>query len=515
MNFANAIQNELNESYNVARSENGALGYRTTTSHLLDMNFAISSLRRKSDTEIQKMFSQVFYEDKILACRFLFYTGDCREGVGERRTFRICFKWLADNEPDFCKALIPLVAEYTRWDNLWVLLDTQVKNEVVTLVKKQLTEDAENLAANKPISLLSKWMPSEFASSKETKKYAEIFRTELNCTPRQYRKMISKMRAYLKIVERDMSAKRWSEIDYNAVPSRANLIYNNAFLRNDEERRRNYLSKLASGDKSVKINAGVLFPHDIVGKYTNSRGCWYRETVSNYDETLEQLWKNLNDTVGGASNIMVVADSSGSMTTKVDSHSNISAMTVANALAIYFSERCSGQFKDNYITFSSRPQWVNLSNCKSLHDKLAKAYGYNIVEDTNIEKTFDLILKTAIDNHMSQEDMPQTVLVISDCEFNSMVCGRPDMKLFQNINQKFENAGYHMPKLVFWNVNSRSGAIPVKSNGNGFPCALVSGFSTNVVKMVLSGELDPLKALLDILNNKRYDAIENAIKDLV
>jgi hypothetical protein len=512
MNFADAIQNELNESYNVARSENGALGYRTTTSHLLDMNFAISSLRHKSDSEIQKMFSQVFYEDKILACRFLFYLRDAREGSGERRSFRICFKWLADNEPNFCKALIPLVAEYGRYDDLWVLLDTQVKDEVVTLVKKQLTEDAENLAANKPISLLAKWMPSEQGSSKTTKRYAEIFRTELNCTHRHYRKMISKMREYLKIVERDMSAKKWGEIDYNSVPSRANLIYNNAFLRNDEERRRNYLSKLASGDKSVKINAGVLFPHDIVGKYTNNG--WYSKTINNYDETLEQLWKNLNDTVGGASNIMVVADSSGSMTCRVDPHSNISAMTVANALAIYFSERCNGQFKDKYITFSSRPQWVDLSNCKSLHDKLAKAYGYNIVEDTNIEKTFDLILKTAIDNHMSQEDMPQTVLVISDMEFNCGTCGRPDMKLFQNINQKFEDAGYHMPRLVFWNVNSRSGAIPVKSNGNGFPCALVSGFSTNVVKMVLSNELDPLKALLDVLNADRYQAVEKAVKEL-
>ena len=212
---------------------------------------------------------------------------------------------------------------------------------------------------------------------------------------------------------------------------------------------------------------------------------------------------------------MVVADSSGSMACRIDPNNNISAMTVANALAVYFSERCSGQFKDQYITFSSRPQWVNLSNCKTLHDKLAKAYSYNIVEDTNIEKTFDLILKTAVDNNMSQEDLPSTVLCISDCEFNSMVYGRPDMKLFQNINQKFENAGYCMPKLVFWNVNSRSGAIPVKSNGNGFPCALVSGFSTNVVKMVLNGELDPYKALVTELNKERYNAVEEAVKEIV
>ena len=513
MSFANAIKNELNESYNTARTENGALAYRTTTSHLLDMNFAISSLRNKSESEIQKMFSQVFYEDKILACRFLFYVRDAREGTGERRTFRICLKWLADNEPNVCKALIPLVAEYGRHDDIFVLLDTQVKDDVINTIKKQLNEDAKNMMENKPISLMAKWLKSPNASSKETKRLAKIIYKSIGITERQYRKTLSKLRAYLDVVEVKMSAKQWNEINYSSVPSRSNLIYNNAFLKNDEERRRDYLSKLASGDKSVKINAGVLFPHDVVGKYTDFS--YWSERVKNYDETLEQLWKNLNDTVGGASNIMVVADSSGSMTCKVDPHSNTSAMIVANALAIYFSERCSGQFKDQYITFSSRPQWVDLSNCTSLHDKLAKAYGYNIVEDTNIEKTFNLILKTAVDNNMSQEDMPSTVLVISDMEFNQGVSGRPDMKLFQNINQKFEDAGYHMPKLVFWNVNSRSGAIPVKSNGNGFPCALVSGFSTNVVKMVLNGELDPLKALLVELNKERYAAVEEAVKDVI
>ena len=513
MNFANAIQNELNESFNTARTENGALGYRTTTSHLLDMNFAISSLRNKSENEIQKMFSQVFYEDKVLACRFLFYVRDAREGTGERRTFRICLKWLADNEPEVCKALGPLVAEYGRHDDILVLLDTSIKDDVISSIKKQLNEDAKNVMENKSVSLLAKWLPSCNASSKESKRLAKIIYKSIGMTERQYRKTLSKIRAYLDVVEVKMSAKQWNEINYSSVPSRSNLIYNAAFLRNDEERRRDYLSKLASGDKSVKINAGVLFPHDVVGKYTDVS--YWSERVKRYDETLEQLWKNLNDTVGGASNIMVVADSSGSMTCKVDPHSNTSAMTVANALAIYFSERCSGQFKDQYITFSSRPQWVDLSNCKTLHDKLSKAYSYNIVEDTNIEKTFDLILKTAVDNNMSQEDMPSTVLCISDMEFNVGTCGNPNKKLFQNINQKFENAGYHMPKLVFWNVNSRSGAIPVKSNGNGFPCALVSGFSTNVVRMVLNGQLDPLKALIEELNKERYNAVEAAVKEVI
>lgn len=358
------------------------------------------------------------------------------------------------------------------------------------------------------ISLLAKWLPSENASSNKTKQYAKIIRQGLGMTSRDYRKMLSKMRKYIDVVECKMSAKQWNEINYEAVPSRANLIYNGAFLRNDEERRREYLSKLEKGE--VKINAGTLYPHDIVHKY-ESNG-WGR-SLKSYDATLEGLWKALPDTVKGAENTIVVADGSGSMTCNVGNNTNVTALDVANALAIYFAERSSGEFKDKYITFSHRPQLVDFSNAKSLRDKLQIALSHCEVADTNIEATFDLILRTAINNNMSQEDMPKNILIISDMEFNNAVYRRPDEILFATIANKYAEHGYKLPRLVFWNVNSRTGTIPVKENELGV--ALVSGFSVNIVNMVMSNKLDPYECLLDVLNTERYQPIEDAVKDII
>ena len=259
----------------------------------------------------------------------------------------------------------------------------------------------------------------------------------------------------------------------------------------------------------AKINASVLYPHDIVDKYMSGSGYW-RTSLKAKDAALEELWKALPDKVEGCGNTIVVADGSGSMTTTVGG-TNVSALSVANALAIYFAERSSGEFKDIYITFSERPQLVDFSNCKSLHGKIQKALVHNEVADTNIEVVFDLILTTAIKNNMSQEDIPQNILIISDMEFNS-ACGyynRPTQKLFDVIAKKYAAAGYKLPRLVFWNVNSRTGTIPVKENDLGV--ALVSGFSTNICKMVMSGQTDPYECLLETLNAPRYDAVEQAL----
>lgn len=506
MSFMNAIKNELNNEKQY--TENGALGFRTSGKKLLDLNFSVASLRSASEQYIIDKFIHSYFEDKITTLKWLFYARDVREGLGERRLFRVVMEEFAVQEPKAAKELIKLVPEYGRWDDLWCLLDTELCKDVVYLIGEQLSSDEYNMKNDKPISLLAKWLPSENASSAQTKEYATIIRKELGRSSRDYRKMLSKMRKYIDVVECKMSAKQWNEINYEAVPSRANLIYNGAFLRNDEERRREYLSKLEKGE--VKINAGTLYPHDIVHKY-ESNG-WGR-SLKSYDATLEGLWKALPDTVKGAENTIVVADGSGSMTCNVGNNTGVTALDVANALAIYFAERSSGEFKDKYITFSHRPQLVDFSKAKSLRDKLQIALGHCEVADTNIEATFDLILRTAINNNMSQEDMPKNILIISDMEFNSAVYRRPDETLFATIANKYAEHGYKLPHLVFWNVNSRTGTIPVKENELGV--ALVSGFSVNIVNMVMSNKLDPYECLLDVLNTERYQPIEDAVKDII
>ena len=517
MGFMNAIKNELDNE--VQYTENGAVGYRTTGKKLLDLNFSVASLRSASEQQIINKFMDAYYENPVLACKWLFYARDVREGLGERRLFRTVFKWLAGGRADVAHNVLKFIPEYGRYDDLLCAFDTVLQGEVLNIIKAQLDADAHNMKNGKPISLCSKWLPSENASSAETKRLATAIRTKLCMTSRNYRKMLSEMRKYIDVVERKMSAKQWGEINYETVPSRANLIYNNAFLRNDEERRREYLGALEKGN--AKINAGTLYPHDIVHKYGVCR--W---GSNQYDAALEGLWKALPDTVNGNGNTIVVADGSGSMTGNVGGNTNVTALDVANALAIYFAERSSGEFKDKYITFSENPQLVDFSNAKTLREKLMIAYRHNEVANTNIEAVFDLILATAVNNHMSQNELPKNILIVSDMEFdscattNSVVSNSwyshrsaPTATLFDTIAQKYATHGYQIPRLVFWNVNSRTGTIPVKENDLGV--ALVSGFSVNIVNMVMSNKLDPYECLLDVLNTERYQPVEDAIKDVV
>ena len=510
MSFMENLKSEMNNQ--TQKTENGAIGFRTTGKKLLDINFAITSLRNRNEREIINKFLDAFYEDKMLAMKWLFYARD-REAIGERRTFRICLKWLAENHPEIAKAVIELVPFYGRWDDIFVLLDTELKNNVISIIENQLTTDVENMSNSKPVSLLAKWMPSITTSSAKTKKLAGIIRKELGMTEKEYRKTLSRLRKYLDVVEVKMSAKEWENINYSTVPSRANLIYNSAFLKNDEERRRSYLAALQRGDNNVKINASVLFPHDIVHKYTNG---WYR-VQKPLDATLEELWKALPDYVKGSENTICVADGSGSMTSKVGDTA-VSCLDVANALAIYFSERSSGQFKNNYITFSEHPQLVDFSKANSLKEKIEIATRHNEVANTNIEAVFDLILKTAINKNMKQEELPQNILILSDCEFDMMVdCGgyrnKPNQTLFNKIAKKYMEKGYKIPRVIFWNICSRTGTIPVKENDLGV--ALVSGFSPAIVKMVLSNSTDPFECLLEQLNTERYMPVENSLKEII
>lgn len=511
MGFIDAMKNEMLENFNDSVTENGAAGYRTTGKALLDINFAVASLRSASEDEIIRRFATAFLENKILAMKWLFFARDVRGGLGERRLFRSAIGFVAEYEPAMVQKLIPLIPEYGRYDDLWVLLDNEkLRPYVISFVSKQLSEDLVRSREKKSISLLAKWMPSVNTSSPTTRRYARILCDALEMKQSDYRRTLSKLRKYSDVVEVKMSANMWGEIDYEAVPSRANLIYSNAFLRNDEDRRRAFLEKIENGEAS--INASTLFPYDIVHRYCN--GSRYSRYFGDYDATIEALWDNLPDLVQGCGNTIVVADGSGSMLCTVG-NSGVTALEVANSLAIYFAEHSSGGYRNKYITFSDHPQFVDFSQAKNLHDKIAIALCHSEVANTNIEAVFDLILATAINNKLSQKDIPANILIISDMEFDGCACSdsaddRVDDKLFKVIERKYKNAGYKLPRLVFWNVNSRTGTIPIRENDLGV--ALVSGFSVNICKMVMSGKTDPFECLLNMINSPRYQPVEDALK---
>ena len=528
--FETALKNTLNSE--VSYTENGAVGYKTSGKALLDLNFSVSSLRKASKETIENKFSAAFFESPMYAVKWLFFARDIRGGMGERNIFRVCFGWLANARPEVAKKLIPLVGEYGRFDDLFYSnLKSDVYDEVIEYVSSKLAEDLDGVNKGKSVSLLAKWLPSCNTSSVETKRLARKLYKDLGMTEAEYRKILSKLRSYLKVIEVDASAKNWSEINYEKVPSMANLKYKNAFLRNDETRRREYLGKLEKGE--AKINSSVAFPCDIVHKYItanpSSRYVHYNYNYNNIqiDTALEAMWKSLPDFVkanDASTSTIVCADDSGSMTSSASG--NMSILTVAQSLAIYFSEKLTGPYKDKCITFSSRPQYLDFTNCKSLIDKIKVMYSHSEVANTNIEAVYDLILQTAIDNNLKQEDLPANVLLISDMEFDSMVhfngCdyysrngaySARQRALFEQIKKRYEAAGYVMPRTVFWNVGSRTGTIPLQQHATG--TALVSGYSPAVAKMVFSAKTDPYEVSLDALNAPRYAKIGEMIEGLV
>lgn len=532
-NFVAALNNinKANSSDNISVTENGAVGYKTAGSALVDINFAVSSLRTADSMDIRNKFQAAYDENPELAMRWLFFAADVRGGMGERRLFKtilgnlptiIMHTGSVNMQTEFIKQVIEITPYYTRWDNILPLLYLPNYGRFIAdLINTQITSDLNAMKNGKPASLLAKWLPSVNTSSQEKRNMARLLCAYMHVSERDYRKTLAKLRKYLDVVEVKTSSNHWEDINYNTVPSKANILYRNAFLKHDGDRRREYLSKLEKGEKGVKINGSVNFPSDIVFRYHYG---WYSRYINVVDPTLEQLWKNLPQ-YDTPRNTIVVADGSGSMDNTV-SNTNVSARDVANSLAIYFAEKSEGEFKDKYITFSMHPQLVDLSTGSTLLDKLHICYEHDEVANTNIEAVFDLILETAKKFHMDQKNIPD-ICIISDMEFDR--CTRANrssdnywewgydrsinQSLFDNIKERYERAGYQLPHLTFWNVNSRTGTIPVKENDLGV--TLISGYSPAAMKMVLTGKASPYDAIVETISSPRYDPISTIMRTTI
>lgn len=508
-NFMNMLKNEaLNENYNVSYTDNGAKGFRTTGKTLVDFNFNVTNYRNSTENEIWKDFEPAIIEDADYALKYLFYLGDIRQGIGERRTFKILLRKIAENYRVLLRKVVATIPEYTRWDYILDLLNTSYRDEVLEIIRNQINEDWNNMLDGKSVSLCAKWLKSINTSSVASRKIAMDVANGLGLSAKKYRQTLSKLRKYINVVEVKMSAKEWEKIDYNTVPSKANLNYKNAFLKHDEERRTAYLEALSKGTDGVKINAKVAFPHEIIHKM----GSYYSYSK---DDTLEAMWKDLMTTMPeNMGDMIVVADGSGSMTSNIPG-SSCTNLDVAHGFAIACSEKLSGPYKNKYITFSSNPKFVDLSKCTSLYDKVREARRHTEVSNTNIQKVFELILDTARVNNLTQDELPKTVLICSDMQFDSCVVdnansnnwrGGYDVNLFSYLQKQYEKYGYNLPKLVFLNTNvSGNKTIPITQNKLG--AILLSGYSTQLMKMVMSNECDPWLALKKTLDSERYSSI--------
>lgn len=495
----------MNKQDKLGKTENGALGFKSTDSALLNLNFKVTSLRGATASSIWDLFNAAFQENSTLAMRWLFFARDIRGGLGERSLFRVILSSMATHgDVEMVQKVLKLVPEYGRWDDLLSLIGTAAEKEALDLIKTQLTDDWKAHLANKPgVSLLAKWLPSINTSSKASRAYGRKIASHCGLNEQRYRQILVTLRKKIDIVERKMSASKWGEIEYSHVPSQASMRYREAFKKHDAERYAKYICDVNSGEK--KINASALFPHDIVARYNNSFGYF----TEGEKPELEALWSNLPNTIAEGANMLVIRDGSGSMRSHIPGSNSVRCLDCSTSLAIYFAERMKGEFKDKFITFSENPKLIDLKDCKNLHEKLKKCYKEDDYTNTNLQRVFEMILKVAIDNKLSQDELPQSLLILSDMEFDDCCLSAYNETLVEYIQRKYEEAGYNVPKLVFWNLCSRTGIIPVTSNKLGV--ALVSGFSPHLAKMVLSGELDPYKVMVETLNSERYAPVEAAI----
>jgi hypothetical protein len=482
--------NALKKATNYTRTENGAITHKSTLNKVLDMFAMGGACRSRNEEDICVMFDNAFKEDEVLALKCLFYLRDVRGGQGERRFFRVVLKHLANSNPEVVERNLEHIAEFGRWDDYYTLVDTPVEEKMWRLLKTQLALDVQS----KTPSLLAKWLKSENASSSETRLFGHKTREAFGMTARQYRKTLSILRERINVLERLMSANKWDEIEFDAIPSKAGLVYRNAFARRDIIKEK-YAA--FAKNKDTKVNAEVLNPVDIAHECFNKWNMPVTERAM-----LDKYWANLKDYYAGREEKGVcVVDVSGSMIG--------TPMEAAVSLGAYIAERGAGPFKNHFITFSQNPELVEFVGT-DIYDKFIRAKGANWGMNTDLKAVFNLLLRTAINENVAPEDMPERIYIFSDMEFDMAFVGHRwtpvkggfIQTLMEDVKDEWKAHGYKLPSVVFWNLRSAHDNIP--AIGEGF--SYVSGYNPVMIDTILSGK-DGIDLMLEKLNSDRYAVI--------
>lgn len=490
----------LKQEANMTKTENGAATYGTTGSDCLDLFATVGALRRESEEEIIARFTRAYAEDPDAAMKLLFFARDVRGGLGERRVFRVIFNWLAVNEPQSVIKNLEYVAEFGRFDDLLALMGTPCEPQMIAVIKEQWDADRKALLKDAPVSLLAKWLPSVNASNAGTNENGRKMAKALGLTEAAYRKALSALRAKIRIIENNLRERDYT-FDYEKQPSRALFKYKKAFIRNDGERYGAFISAAASGE--AVLHAGNVAPYELVEPYLadgwHYNGNSFMRLISEEEKkVLNATWASLPD-FGGNENALAVVDTSGSMYWG----NKPMPAAVALSLGLYFAEHNRGVFKDHFIEFSARPQLIEIKG-ETFADRLRYVASFNEVANTNIEAVFDLVLNAAVRNHVSQEELPAKLVIISDMEFDECVCNASAVN-FENAKKKFAAHGYQLPKIVFWNVASRNRQQPVTQDERGV--ALVSGATPRLFSMIAGGIVSPYVFMKEVLESERYAKI--------
>jgi hypothetical protein len=478
------------QSYDT-RTENNAITHSSSGNAATDFFFQVGALRGQPENKIITSFQRAFGESPLDTLRILFYARDIRLGQGERRTFRTILSNLARNvqTESIVERNLACIPYFGRWDDLFVLFGTRLEKPALDLIQRALRSEDR---------LCAKWMPREKSSQKA---FATKIQTHMDLTPRTYRKLLSSL---TQVVESQMCADDWERVRYSAVPSVAMKNYRKAFEKHSPERWKEFLENVKSGVE--KVNAGALYPHDLIRPMLSDPYACTSVLSADEKDLLDSQWKALpNYLKDNSERIMPVVDTSGSMYSQFSSDSKLMPIMVSVSLGLYIAERNEGPFQDHFVTFSQTPslQKVVGKDLASRVECMRNAdWGYN----TDLQKVFSLILKSAVRDNISENDMPSMILIISDMEFDNAVTGAVESTNMDAIRHKYSQAGYQLPKVVFWNVNAKSDNNPVKFDESG--TALVSGFSPSIMTQILEGsEITPISMMRRVIDQERYSCV--------
>lgn len=586
---------------NILVGENGDLSHET--SGCLGLDFSFKLVRGLSKTEIESKVLEIIGTGDVnqIVDLFvlMFVTRNCRGGKGERDLFVDIFLSLYTLFPSTCHSLLPLIPKFGRWGDLVTIAENSdklgvldgefydfsnpipryhrglsskvyLKDICMRELGKQIAEDHRK-SKDSSISLAAKWAPRENGAFQ--KRHSIAFDAYVNevlgnldddLSEKQkrakVRKIVSSLTTRLDVTEQKMCSHRYSEINYETIPSvclnkfrKAHLnekitsedtisedtISEDAMKRtvsmgskerntgdrfpDDEDRvlgRKHLLETTRNGG----IKGGQLHPHDIVSKflYQYSSSSWRKIGVvsklsSSEKELLEAQWVDLRSKLSSKDfgNMIAIADVSGSMNYGV---SNVRPIEVSVALAILLSEVCHPAFRNRAITFSETPSWVIFSPTDTLEQKIQKVTAdHNDAGNTNLIRTFEMIIEVARENNLRSEDFP-TLVIFSDMQFDSAVT---DFTLSENkipstfaiIDGMFSQSGFKRPKIVYWNLNCKDSGTPVL--GIIPDTVLLSGYSPSLFKYLLFDEeveeMTPLTIYRNMIDDEQYDDVRSIL----
>lgn len=507
--------NDLKKENNYTVGHNGETALKSSLSNVLDLYNSFGDARWKPEV-IEHKLNDALKEDFYLTCRVVMYGRDVRGGAGDRDLLQIFLNHLDGidyfSDKDFLtfkrvESLVDCIIEFGSFKDIIKFLGrdmymSSMEVIIIARLKEILNGDLKAVEENRlyNVSLLAKYMPTE-SSNNTVNKIAYKKLLVLFDSRKDYRKTVSYLRKQLDLVESKLTKKRYEDIDYSKVPSLANLKYYNSFMRNDGKRYLEYIENVKKGKE--KINTGTLEPYQIVEKVFDCYGGSVQDLTDDQIKSLDAMWNDMK--VKHDFDVMPIVDSSGSMYGL--------PIHVALSIGILIAEGNRGRFKDHFITFSESPSIESIEG-DNIYDKVNNMAMAEWGMNTNLEKVFSLILDTAVRNNYGFNDMPKSLLIISDMNFDMATRGNINDTFYHKMERMYEEQGYDLPSIIFWYVNSDTATVDKDEGGT----ITVSGFSKNIFKSILKLDLKeiesytPERAMLETINQERYNIVDGFIK---